>query len=121
MSLQVNFNTFRLNVTKCCGPLGAAGAENSAENALRRRRTPKSADKFKQLKDNYLEIQVPNALTTPNATSRMRFYRTNPPLLQSKNLVSKSTCQVAAPNQHPAPEADSFLPAPPTASRYNEK
>ena len=108
MSSQLKVNTSPLNVNKCCATLAAA-PENSAENALKRRRKPKSADKFKQLKDNYLEIPVPSGVAPPNSTSRMRFYRTNPPLLQAKNLVCKATHSVAA----PAPEADTFLPAPP--------
>ncbi len=114
MSLQLKFNTSRLNVTKCGGPLSTSGAKNSAQNALKHGGAFESADKFKQLQENYLEIHDPDRLAAPSGPCPMRFYRTNPPLMQTMNLLSRqpihaSRSELAPP---PKPIADS-LPLPP--------
>jgi len=104
MSLQLKFNTSRLNVTQSGGPINTAGAENSAQNALKRGGASESADKCKEIQDNYLEIHDPDRLAAPSGPCPMRFYRTNPPLMQTMNLLSRQPIHASRPEPAPPPK-----------------
>jgi len=108
MSLQPNFNASRLNVTNYGGPLKhRRRREFRAECPEAPFAPPNPPINPSNHRTIYLKIHVPNGVAPPDATFYMRFYRTNPPALQTKKLSMLAHPPIAAARiPHPASEAD---------------